>query len=119
MSRRPDPRSGRSRYRLGAGNARGHALGQMGFAVDRASRKVREAAPDDEVSIPLMERIDGKRTLLSRKSLCLFLRAVDGGRLAAADGSLRTKSFTGEVEGSTGLSQEPPTAGLAVIADFF
>ena len=69
-------RSERSRYGLGAGNAREHALGQMGFVVDRASGKVREAAPDDEVSIPLLQRIDGKRTLLSRKSLCLFLRGL-------------------------------------------
>ena len=51
-------------------------------------------------------------------SLCLFLRAVDGGCLVAVDGSLRTTSFTRKVEGSTGLSPEPPTASLAVIADF-
>ena len=80
----------------------------MGFVVDRASGKGREAAPDDEVSILLMGA--------DRWEEDPAFEEVDGGRLAAVDCSLRATSFSWKVEGSTGLSPEPPTVGLAVIA---
>ena len=47
-------RNERSRYRLGAENAREHALAQIGFVVDHDIGKVREAGSEDKASIPLM-----------------------------------------------------------------
>ena len=72
-------RSERSSYRLGAGNGREHALKRKGFVVDRVSGKVREAAPDDEVSIPLIGTNLWEEDPGFEEIPLPLLRVVDGG----------------------------------------
>ena len=86
--------------------SRGHALGQTGFVVDQASGKVREAAPDDEVSISLVGAGRWEEDPAFEE---IPLPPLEGSRWRTL--SCRRWLFEDD-------SLEPPTVGLAVIAEF-